>query len=162
MLWEEQTVLWSWPRVWSASCGCCCSVRPVKAMLRPESRSSPHRHGSSGCCRTKDELETLSTSHRRPGAEDTAGFRLDSAVFPVIAAVLKLVLTCPQALQWWRLLVMELNGSWHFMHRVTSFSLMGVGARFPSSTQLWGGHGFRKGAPSINLQTVWSDVCFIA
>lgn len=44
--------------------------------------------------------------------------------------------TCPQALQWCRLLVMELNGSWHFIHRVTSFSLIGVGARFPSSTQL--------------------------
>lgn len=46
------------------------------------------------------------------------------------------VRTCPQALQWCLLLVMELNGSWHFIHRVTSFSRMGVGARFPNSTQL--------------------------
>lgn len=46
-------------------------------------------------------------------------------------------LTCPHALQWWRLLVMELNGSWHFMHNVTSFSRIGVGARFPSSVQFW-------------------------
>ena len=43
-------------------------------------------------------------------------------------------LTCPQALQWCLRLVMELKGSWQRMHMVTSFSRMGVGARFPRST----------------------------
>lgn len=43
-------------------------------------------------------------------------------------------LTQPQALQWCLLLVSALKGSWHFIHKVTSLSLIQRGARLPSSS----------------------------